>query len=118
MSALRDELERRIRSALDGVRIHAGDGPRVPHISSLGIAGVDGAALVMALDMEGVGVSGGSACASGATRPSHVIEAMYGSEGSWAALRFSMGRATREEDIRRAADATVRVVARLRGGGR
>jgi len=117
LSALRDDLERRLRSAVSGVRVHGEDGPRAPHISSLGISGVDGASLVMALDMEGIGVSGGSACASGSTRPSHVIEAMYGSDGTWAALRFSLGRTTTDDDVRRAADATARVVARLRDDG-
>ena len=67
----------------------------------------------MALDLEGVAVSGGSACASGASKGSHVLEALYGDAASGlAALRFSLGRHTTEQEIRRVAQITAAVVER------
>jgi len=59
-------------------------------------------------------VSGGSACASGAQRGSHVIAALYGEGDANAIVRFSLGRSTSRADIERAADVTVGVIERLR----
>ena len=91
--------------------VNAGLALRAPHVLSVGIAGIrDGAALLMALDLEGIAVSGGSACLSGAAKRSHVMAALYGESDDHATIRFSFGRSTTEEDVERAADATVRVV--------
>jgi cysteine desulfurase len=83
-------------------------------VSSLAIPDVDGQALLMALDMEGIAASGGSACDSGAAKGSHVIAAMYGDTDPYATVRFSLGRATTEEDIHAAVETTVAVVERIR----
>jgi cysteine desulfurase len=98
------------------VRINAGDAERAPHVASIGIAGVeDGRALVMAMDLEGVAVSGGSACTSGSAKASHVMEALYGSDDPFASVRFSLGRDTGPEHVDRAVRALVTVVNRMRG---
>lgn len=116
MTALRSRLEARLARAVDGLRVNCADGPRAPHVSSVGIPGVtDGEALLMALDLEGVAVSGGSACHSGATKGSHVIAALYGDDDPMATVRFSFGRDSTEEDVDRAVAATAEVVGRLRG---
>jgi cysteine desulfurase len=115
LSALRDRLEERLSSELEGIRVNAGSATRAPHVSSIGIRDVpDGQALLMALDLEGVAVSGGSACASGSQRGSHVIAALYGPEDPYANVRFSFGRGSTEAQVERAVAATVEVVQRVR----
>lgn len=116
LEGLRAELERRLAARVPGLRIHGGDARRAPHVSSVGIRGVDGESLLMALDLEGLAVSGGSACQSGTGGGSHVIRALYGDEDDHATVRFSLGGGTTDEEVRRAARATAAVVERLREG--
>lgn len=117
LRALRDALEARLSETIPGVRINAAGAPRAPHVSSVSVPGVDGAALLMSLDLEGLAVSGGSACHSGASRGSHVIAALYGEDDPYATVRFSLGRGTTEQDVARAAAIAAAVVARLSGAG-
>jgi cysteine desulfurase len=115
LGALRDELEARLLAALPGVRINAGTAPRAPHVASVAIPEVrDGAALLMALDLESIAVSGGSACASGSEKGSHVIAALYGKDDPYANVRFSVGAGSTSSDVERAVAATVAVVERMR----
>ncbi|HSM60430.1 MAG TPA: cysteine desulfurase family protein [Longimicrobiales bacterium] len=116
LQALREMLETRLSAAVPGVRVNAAGALRAPHVSSVAIPGVDGAALLMALDLDGVAASGGSACDSGAARGSHVIAALYGEDDPHAIVRFSLGRATTADHVERAAAATAAVVARLTVG--
>jgi len=115
LTALRDRLERALLASVPDLRVNAAGAHRAPHVLSVGVGGVsDGGALIMALDLEGVAVSGGSACLSGAAKSSHVMKALYGSDDPRAAVRFSLGRDTREGDIDRAVSATASVVRRMR----
>jgi cysteine desulfurase len=115
LTRLRDQLASSLLAAVPGLRINAVGATRAPHVLSVGIPGVkDGGALLMALDLEGIAVSGGSACLSGGAKRSHVMAALYGAEDPYAAVRFSFGRATKPGDIERAVAATVRVVERVR----
>ena len=115
LTALRERLGCDLLGRIPGARINAGVALRAPHVLSMGIPGIrDGAALLMALDLEGIAVSGGSACLSGASKRSHVMAALYGESDDHAAIRFSFGRSTTVEDIQRAADATERVVERMK----
>jgi cysteine desulfurase len=118
-SALRERLARlgdRLAAAavgLDGVRRN---GPvdahrRLASHVHLGIDGVDGAALTLALDRAGVSASSGAACGAGATKASHVLEAT-GTPGT--PLRLSLGWTTTAEDVDRAIDVLTDVVPRLR----
>ena len=116
LGALRDELEVRLRSGIPGLRVNAGEAPRAPHVSSVAVPGVEGTSLLMSLDLEGIAVSGGSACNSGASAGSHVIAALYGEADAHATVRFSFGRGSSREDVERAARVTTAVVARLREG--
>ena len=111
---LRDLLQSRLESGIAGLRIH-GDVPnRAPHILNVGIPNVDPEALLAGLDLEGIAASAGSACDSGAQTASHVLEALYGRLEGVAALRFSPGHATTEDDVIHAADATLRVLELIR----
>ncbi len=115
LSALRERLGCDLLARIPGSRINAGVALRAPHVLSMGFAGIDnGAALLMALDVEGIAVSGGSACRSGAAKRSHVMAALYGESDGHATIRFSFGRSTTEADILRAAEATELVVERMK----
>lgn len=115
LTTLRDGLESRLRSELDDLRVNGGEGPRSPHVSSIGVGGIpDGEILLTTLDLEGVAVSGGSACHSGSGAGSHVIAALYGSDDPMTTVRFSFGRSTTADEVDRAVSTTVDVVRRLR----
>jgi len=114
MLALRDRYEELLRDANIGVIVNALDAQRLPHTSNVAFPGIDCQALHMALDMAGVACSVGSACASGAARPSHVLVAMQlPQEIVDASLRFSLGAFTTRQDIDNAVDRIVAVVRRL-----
>jgi cysteine desulfurase len=115
LSALRDRLATLLTASIDGVRINAAEATRAPHVLSVGFLGVqDGGALVMALDIEGIAVSGGSACSSGASQASHVIRALYGSDDRRGTVRFSLGRGSDTAGVERAARVTAAIVADMR----
>jgi len=88
----------------------------LPNTASLSFPGVGGETLVQALDLEGVAVSSGPACASGAAEPSPVLAAMGLSE--WrvrGALRVSLGPSTRAEEVDRFLEALGRVLEKVKG---
>lgn len=114
MGQLRDYLEQRLQEELKDVYIN-GEGPRVANTSNVSFLGVDGEALLMNLDMEGVAVSHGSACAAGALEPSRVLLNMgLSHERAATAIRFSLCRFTTKDEIDRAISIVVQVVSRLR----
>lgn len=89
--------------------------PRAPHILDVGFADLDGESLVSALDLEGVAVSAGSACAAGASEPSHVLQAMGWSRAAAAsAVRFSFGWASTAADVAAILAVLPRILARAR----
>ncbi len=108
LASLRDELEATLTARVVGLRVNAGAARRAPHVSNVAVPDVDGRAMIMALDLEGIAVSGGSACNSGAQKGSHVIAALYGEADAHATVRFSLGRSTTRADVERAADITDR----------
>ena len=112
---LREHLERRLVNEIPGARIHAaGARERLPQLVSLGIDGCDAGAVLVSLDLEGIAVSGGSACSSGSGTGSKVLEAMgIAPDGPYATLRFSFGHETTKEDLDRAVDALVRITDRV-----
>jgi len=113
ISALRDRLLDRLRSALDGVRVNGTMEQRLPNNLHVSFEGVEGERLLMALG--DLAVSTGSACASGSQAPSHVLQAIgvVGDEAG-ASIRFGLGRATTEDEIEFAAERVVTVVTALR----
>jgi len=88
---------------------------RLPNTLNLAFPGVDGEALLVALDLAGVACSLGSACASGSAEPAPVLVAM-GIPREWllSSIRFSLGRDTTEGDIRSAIEIVARTVQTLR----
>ncbi|MGB1839516.1 MAG: cysteine desulfurase family protein [Longimicrobiales bacterium] len=115
MAALRDRLQGRLLDAIPGLRLNCGDAPRAPHVLSLGLPGIrNGADFLMALDLEGVAASGGSACHTGAAAASHVISALYGSDDPFATVRLSVGRASTEDEVDRGAAVVAEVWNRMK----
>ena len=85
------------------------------HTLSVSFPGADATALVEALDLEGVSVASGAACASGSTEPSHVLMAMgVDAESARGSIRLSLGFDSSEADIDRALEILPTVVARVR----
>ncbi len=110
---MRDRLEVGLLKHASGV--NGGGTPRVPNTSNLWFESLDGEALVIALDLQGLAVSSGAACSSGASEPSHVLLAMgLPAERARASLRFSLHRQTTEEEIERTIELVSSQVARLR----
>ena len=98
-----------------GVVLNGSFDGSVTNTLNVSFDGVDAEAAMIALDLEGVAVSTGSACAVGAVEPSHVLEAMcFERERCRGALRFSMGFRTTEAEIREALEVIARVIRRLR----
>ena len=87
-------------------------GARAPHVSNLSWQGWAGDELAAALDLEGVCVSAGSACAAGTPEPSRVIAAMLGEARAKSALRMSLGEETTDDDLEQVKCAYRRVLTR------
>ena len=114
MRKLRDHFEKQLKAHLPDVVIN-GSGPRVSNTSNLAFLGIDGETLLMNLDREGISVSHGSACSSGALEPSRVlIEMGISLAQARSSLRFSLGRMTTEAEIESAIQIIVQEVKRLR----
>ncbi len=111
IAALRDALEAAAEAL--GAAVSSVGAPRLPNTLHVRFPDLPGEALVAGLDLEGVCASTGAACASGAARPSHVLEAMGLDPRS--GLRLSLGWNTAPDDIKGAAAALGRVVERHRG---
>jgi cysteine desulfurase len=115
VQALRDTFEREVRSRIPDVTVNGEGAPRVPNTSNLCFHGADGEALLIALDLEGICVSSGAACASGTLTPSHVLLAMGLTPAqAHGALRFSLGPAATEEEVARVVEALITHVPRAR----
>ncbi len=116
ISALRDRLEQGLLESVPDTRANAADAPRTPNTSNITFSGIDGEALLIALDLQGLACSTGAACSSGAVAPSHVLTAIgLPAVDSRASIRFSLGRNTTATEIDAALKIVPAAVARLRG---
>lgn len=115
LTALRDQLEHGLLRRVPHSRINGGHAVRTPNTANLVFPGVEGEALLIALDLRGLACSTGAACSSGAVEPSHVLTAIgLPAEEARASLRFSLGRHTTQADIDFAMQVIPAVVAQLR----
>jgi cysteine desulfurase len=115
VSALRDNLEHGLLARVPHSTVNGGAAPRTPNTTNLLFPGLEGEALVIALDLKGLACSTGAACSSGALEPSHVLTAI-GLEpaDARASLRISLGRHTTAADIDFALEVVPAAVAQLR----
>jgi cysteine desulfurase len=115
LGALRDQLEHGLLHRVPHSRINGSRAPRTPNTANLVFPGVEGEALLIALDLKGLACSTGAACSSGAVEPSHVLTAIgLPAEEARASLRFSLGRHTTQTDIDFAIKVVPAAVAQLR----
>jgi cysteine desulfurase len=100
VGGLRDDLERGLLQRVPESRVNASTAVRTPNTTNILFPGVDGEALLIALDLKGISCSTGSACSSGAVEPSHVLTAIgLSTEEARSSLRFSLGRHTTRDEI-------------------
>ncbi len=115
LAYLRDHIEHSILAQVPESGINGAHSPRVVNTANLYFDHVEAEALVIALDLKGLAVSGGSACQSGATEPSHVLTAMGLSPArARASIRLSLSRLTTQSEVDEAIALVVTAVARLR----
>jgi cysteine desulfurase len=115
LTALRDRFEQGILSQIEDTGVNGAGAPRVSNTANLYFDHLEAEALVIALDLKGLSVSGGSACQSGAAEPSHVLTAMeLAPARARASIRFSLSRLTTAEEIDEALKIIPAAVARLR----
>ncbi len=107
ISALRDRLEEGLLERTPDAHANAADAPRTPNTTNITFPGLEGEALVIALDLKGLACSTGAACSSGAVEPSHVLTAIgLSAPDARSSIRFSLGRHTSESEI----DAALQIV--------
>ena len=117
LGALRERLQG-LLLAIPGAQVNGAE-PRVPNTTNIAFEGADAFGVLMALDLAGIAVSTGAACAAGAPEPSHVLLAMGLPEARvQTSLRFSLGRSTTEGDLGPVAAAVREAVVRQRMGAR
>jgi cysteine desulfurase len=116
VGALRDRLETEILARVPGTVVNGNREHRVPNTTNISFDRVEAESLLIALDLEGIAVSTGSACSSGTLEPSHVLRAMgFPAHRTQNSLRFSLGMFTSDGDVDRVLEVLPRVVEKLRG---
>ncbi|QEG43862.1 cysteine desulfurase family protein [Roseimaritima ulvae] len=115
IAGLRDLLETQLTERLDGLVIHGRDAPRLPGTSCIGFPDVDRQSMLISLDMAGLACSSGSACASGSSEPSYVLQAMQVPAATIdGSLRFGLSKFSTEPEIFRAIELISLAYNRLR----
>jgi cysteine desulfurase len=115
LSALRDRLEEGVLRAVPGTAINGARTPRVPNTTNISFDRIEAESLLIALDLEGVAVSTGSACSSGTLEPSHVLKAMgFPAHRAQNSIRFSLGAANTEAEVDRVIAILPGIVEKLR----
>lgn len=115
IETLRDEFELLIKNSIGDVIINSSETQRVSHVSSLRIKGIESQMLVTMLDERGICISKGSACASGASTPSHVLVAMgMSDEEALSTVRISFSSDNTSKEIEEAVEKIVECVEILR----
>ena len=115
--ALRKRLEEALLARVPDAVIHGRNAAmRAPHVVSISVPGTESESMLMALDLQGIAASGGSACQSGSVTPSHVLSAIgVRADIAAAAVRLSMGHETTEHDVLRAAEVFATLANKARG---
>ena len=112
---LKDRLVANILKNVPNCRLNGSVEKRLPNNANFSFPGAEGEAILLSLDMEGIAVSTGSACASENLNPSHVLTALgLGPEDSHSSIRFTLGKYTTEHDIDYVLEVLPRVIDRLR----
>lgn len=106
LEGLRDQFERNVLQRVSGASVQGASSDRLVNTSNITFSGVDGEALLIALDLQGICASSGAACASGSLKPSHVLLAMgLSSRDAKSSLRFSIGNSTSSQEVEQVVEA-------------
>jgi len=112
---LRDEMVRVVLTSIPNARLNGSSAKRLANNANFSFPGAEGESIMMALDLEGIAVSTGSACASENLQPSHVLTALgLSHEESHTSIRVTLGKFTTEEEIDKFVKTLINVVGRLR----
>lgn len=115
LEKLRDELEAALLAKIPDATIHGRGAPRAPHVVNISVPGTDSESMLMALDLQGVACSAGSACQSGSIDPSHVLTACrVPHELAIASVRLSLGSLSTEAHVARVAELFPALIAKAR----
>jgi cysteine desulfurase len=115
LAALRDRLEQGVLNAIPGTVVNGALEPRVPNTTNISFEGIEAESLLIALDLEGIAVSTGSACSSGTLEPSHVLRAMgFPAHRTQNSIRISLGQGNTEEQVEHFLERLPAVVQKLR----
>jgi len=115
LATLRDRLEMGILNTVPRTLVNGDSTHRIPNTTNISFDRVEAESLLIALDLEGIAVSTGSACSSGTLEPSHVLRAMgLSAHRSQNAIRFSLGLGNTSDEVDRVVDVMPRVVDKLR----
>jgi len=115
VGALRDRLEEGILRTVPGTVVNGARGSRVPNTTNISFDRVEAESLLIALDLEGIAVSTGSACSSGTLEPSHVLRAMgLSTHRTQNSLRFSLGMCSTAAEVDHVVEVLPRLVEKLR----
>src|SRR5262245_18252420 len=116
IAVLRDRLEAGVLAAVPGTAGNGASDRPVPNTSNIRFDRVEAESLLIALDLEGIAVSTGSACSSGTLEPSHVLRAMgLPAHRTQNSLRFSLGMFSTDAEVDRVIEMLPRLVEKLRG---
>src|SRR5205085_7751286 len=115
LEAVRNRLEDAVLRTIPGTAVNGARQPRVPNTTNISFDHVEAESLLIALDLEGIAVSTGSACSSGTLEPSHVLRAMglppHRTQNS---LRFSLGMFSTDEEVDRVVAVLPALVEKMR----
>ena len=115
LAALRDRLEETILSRVNGTAVDGARSPRVPNTTNISFEGIEAESLLIALDLEGIAVSTGSACSSGTLEPSHVLRAMgLPTHRTQNSIRISLGSGNTDAEVDYFLEKLPHVVGKLR----
>jgi cysteine desulfurase len=115
MAALRDRLEEAVLDRVPGTARNGAREPRVPNTTNISFENIEAESLLIALDLEGIAVSTGSACSSGTLEPSHVLRAMgLPTHRTQNSIRISLGSGNTEQEVDYFLDKLPKVVEKLR----
>jgi cysteine desulfurase len=116
LQRMKDAFISGMRSRIKDIMVIGDQQNCVPNTVNVSFNGIEGESIVLSLDLKGIAVSSGSACASGSINASHVLLAMgIPPEQAHGAIRFSFGRANAESDIEYILEILEREIARIRG---
>jgi cysteine desulfurase len=115
LATLRDRLESGVLRSVTGTTVNGAFSPRVANTTNISFDRTEAESLLIALDLQGIAVSTGSACSSGTLEPSHVLRAMgLSAHRTQNSIRFSLGAGTTEDDVDRVIAVLPGVVEKLR----